>query len=94
MAETVEVGKQIKATVIGQDQFGQPFDLAGQAVAWTVDNAALATVAPADQNPTEVTGVAPGTANLSVAVGGLTATDQVTVTAPVPVLTSLQISFS
>jgi len=94
MAGTVEVGKQIKATVLGFDQNGQAFDLTGQAVSWSVDNAAIATAAPADQNPTEVTGVAPGTANLSVAVGSLTAMDQVTVTAPAPVLTSLQISFS
>jgi len=94
MAASIEVGKTVNATVAGFDQNGQPFDLAGQAVAWTVDNSAVATAAPADGNPTVVTGVGAGTANLSVTVGGLTATDQVTVTAPAPVLTSLQIQFS
>jgi len=94
MAASIEVGKTVNATVLGFDQNGQPFDLTGQAVSWSVDNSAIATAAPADGNPTTVTGVAPGTANLSVAVGGLTATDQVTVTAPAPVLTSLQIQFS
>ena len=93
MPATVEVGKSIAAVVIGFDQNGQPFDLTGQVPSWSTDNAGIATVAPPDQLTTSVTGVAAGSANLSVSVGGLSASDVVTVTAPAPVLTSVQIQF-
>jgi len=93
MPATVEVGKSIAAVVIGFDQNGQPFDLTGQTPSWSTSDAGIATVAPPDQLTTSVTGVAAGSANLSVTVGGLSASDVVTVTAPAPVLTSVVIQF-
>lgn len=98
MPATLTVGQVTTASVQGFDQFNQPFpiDFTANPPSWSIDQPTVASIAPNSATPSseDVTGVAAGTATLSVACAGLTTSDTVTVTAPAPVLTSLKINFT
>ena len=97
---TLNVGQTSTATVVGFDQFGNPFpiDFTVNPPAWTIDNAAVSIAANAtvptseDVKGVSATGATP--ANLTVTCAGLSDTEQITVLAPAPVLTSLKVTFT
>lgn len=92
---TISVGQTKVASVVGFDQNGAPFSGPIPTPTFSVDNAAVATVDPASGLTTGVSaGVANATATLTTAEGlTLSDTETVTVTAVVPVLSSIKISF-
>ena len=98
MPANIAVGQVTVATVLGFDQNNQPFpiDFAANPPAWSIDNPAVASIAPDSTTPSSeaVTGVSAGSATLSVSCAGLSASDTVTVSAAAPVLTTLQIQFA
>lgn len=94
------VGQQVTATVLGFDQFGQPFTGVMPAATLTSDDTsgAIVTFDPATGLTTAVAdGVANITATLTTAEGiGLTDTEAVTVAItppPTPVLSSIKVAF-
>jgi hypothetical protein len=93
---TIQAGKTFTATVVGFDQNGAPFTGPIPAPAFSVDNPAVATVDPASGAGSAVAaGVANVSAALTTAEGlALTDTETVTVTAVVPVLSSIKINFA
>lgn len=98
---TLNQGQTSTATVKILDQFGnefQNFDFGANPPVWTSSNTASVGVAAGTSADTQqVSGVAPGTATLSVDVPGVTNghdEETVTVTAPAPVPTSVKVVFS
>jgi hypothetical protein len=89
------VGQKTTATVLGFDQTGAPFtiDFNANPVTFTDDNQAVASDAPTPPTDT-ITGVSAGVANITATCGGFNDTEQVTVSAVVPVLSSIKIDFS
>lgn len=89
------VGQKTTATVLGFDQNGAPFtiDFTANPVTWTDDNEAVASDAPTPPTDT-ITGVSAGVANITATCAGFNDTEQVTVSAVVPVLSSIKIDFS
>ena len=99
------LGQQVTASILGFDQFGNPWTGAIPPVDYSIDNSAVATSVPnADGVTDEVTAVANGTANLTASLTTaeglpLTDTEQVIVNIPgpppppTPVLTSIKIGF-
>lgn len=98
MPASIEIGKTTTASVQGLDQFGNPFtiDLVANPPSWSIADPSIATASPNPTTPTseDIMGVAAGSTSLGVSCAGLSTTDTITVTAPVPVLTSLRINFS
>jgi hypothetical protein len=96
---TISVGAVEVATVVGFDQNGNPYTGTIPTPSWSIDNPSFATIAADASNPAneDVTGVAPGVANLSASVvgpsGTLTDSEAITVVYP-QVLTSIQIQFA
>jgi hypothetical protein len=95
------VGQMTIASVDGFDQNGAPFTGPIPQPSWSIDNSAVATIAPDATNPAneDVTAVSAGTANLAVSVTStegksLSDTEVVTVVASAPVLSSVKINFS
>jgi hypothetical protein len=90
------VGQKTTASVLGFDQNGAPFaiDFNANPVAWTDDNE----TSVQDSTPTAptdvLTALAAGVANIGATCGGFTDTEQATVSAVVPVLSSIKIDFS
>lgn len=97
---TLNVGQSSTATVTVLDQFGQtfPFDFTTNVPVWAVDNtASVGLAAGATPDAQSVSGVAAGTATLTVDVPGVTNghdEETVTVVAPAPVATSVKVSFT
>lgn len=98
---TLNVGQSSTATVQVLDQFGQifpNFDFTTNPPVWASDNTGSVGVAAGTTPDTQsVSGVAPGTATLSVDVPGVTNghdEETVTVTAPAPVPTSVKVVFT
>jgi hypothetical protein len=91
----LNVGQKTTASVLGFDQNGAPFaiDFTANPVTWADDNQAAASDAPAGATDV-LTGVAAGVSNLTATCGGFTDTEQATVSAVVPVLSSIKIDFS
>lgn len=89
------VGQKTTASVLGFDQNGAPFtiDFNANPVTWTDDNQAVASDAPTPPTDT-ITGVAAGVANITATCGGFNDTEQVTVAAAAPVLSSVKIDFT
>lgn len=100
-AVTLNIGQTTVASVVGFDQFGNPFTPVPQP-SWAIDNPGIASIVPDATTPAseDVTGVATGTANLTAGLTtaeglALTATGVVTVSAAAkPVLSSIQIQFA
>jgi len=92
---TISVGQKVTASVVGFDQNGSVFSGTIPAPTFAIDNAAVATIDPTSGITVGVSaGVANATASLTSAEGlALTDTETVTVTAVVPVLSSIKISF-
>lgn len=102
----VSAGQQAVASILGFDQFGNPWTGAIPEVTYSIDNDAIATSTPNADNETDVVeAVANGTANLTATLTtaeglDLTDTEQVIVNIPapppppVPVLTSIKIAFA
>ena|SRR5882724_2889415 len=92
---TISVGQTVTATVVGFDQNGAPFSGTIPAPTFAIDNSAIATIDATSGVTVGVSaGVANATASLTSAEGlALSDTETVTVTAVVPVLSSIKISF-
>ena len=92
---TISVGQKVTASVVGFDQNGAAYLGVIPAPTFAIDNAAVATIDPTSGITVGVSaGVANATASLTSAEGlALTDTETVTVTAVVPVLSSIKISF-
>jgi hypothetical protein len=98
-------GQQVTASILGFDQFGNPWTGPIPPVTYAIDNPAIATSTPNPDNETDaVAAVANGTANLTATLTtteglALTDTEQVIVNIPAPppppapVLTSIKIGF-
>jgi len=100
-------GKQVKASIIGFDQFGNPFTGAIPAPSFTSSDTAGA-IATFDPSTDLVTAVANGVANITASVSTvdangntvtLTDTEAVTVAIPVtppptPILSSIKVAFA
>jgi len=94
-------GQQVTASVLGFDQFGQPFTGAMPAATLTSDDSAQAIV-QFDPTTGLTTAVADGTANITASLTtaeGLALTDTETVTVainppPTPVLSSIKVAFA
>lgn len=91
---TIAAGKTFTASVVGFDQNGAPFSGPLPTPSFTVDNTAAATVDAASGAGVAVAaGVANVTGSLTSAEGlALSDTETVTVTAVVPVLSSIKVS--
>lgn len=92
---TISVGQTVVASVVGFDQNGAPFTGTIPAATFAIDNPGVATI---DAASGLTTGVSGGTANATASVTSaeglaLTDTETVNVTAVVPVLSSIKISF-
>lgn len=83
---TIAVGQSVTATVKGLNQSGFPIDLG--AVVWTSSDPTVATVSTAGA----VTGVANGTTRIIATSGGIHGEVVVTVSVPIPTLTSLAVT--
>jgi hypothetical protein len=84
-------GSQSPVTVVGVDSLGQEIAL-NSTVTGSVDNTAVATVTDGvTQNSVVVTGVSVGTANLTVASGGLSLVVLITVSADAPVALAVDV---
>jgi len=92
----ITVGQTTTASVIGFDQNGAPIaiDFTANPVSWSIDNSAIASSTPNPDSTDTVVGVSAGVANLTASCAGFTDTETVTVTAVVPVLSSIKISFA
>jgi len=92
---TISVGQKVTASVVGFDQNGSVFSGTIPAPTFAIDNSAVATIDSTSGVTVGVSaGVANATASLTSAEGlALTDTETVTVTAVVPVLSSIKISF-
>ena len=98
-------GQVVTASVLGFDQFGNPWTGAIPPVTFSIDNPAIATSTPnADGETDVVEAVANGVANLTASLTtaeGLALTDTETVTVniatppppPTPVLSSIKVAF-
>ena len=98
---TLTVGQVTVASVDGYDQNGAPFTGTIPTPVWSIDNAALDSIAADSNNAAneDVTSLAAGTANLTATVttaAGTTLTDTETITnlAEAPVLSSIKINFA
>lgn len=98
---TLTVGQKTVASVDGFDQNGAPFAGTIPTPTWSIDNAALDSIAADSANASneDVTSLAVGTANLTaslVTAEGATLSDTETVTniAQALVLSSIKINFS
>lgn len=95
---TLAVGQSSAATVVGFDQVGAPFAIdfndPNFAVSWAVDDPAVLNLAPQPDQSATVTGASAGVANVTATCAGFTKTQQVTVTAPSPILSSIDINFA
>lgn len=95
---TLTVGQSATATVQGFDQNSAPlaidFTDPNFAVAWTVDNAGIASSTPNPDQSSAVVGVSAGVANLTATCAGFSDTETVTVVAQAPILSSVKISFA
>jgi len=91
---TLAVGKTFTATIVGFDQNGAAFSGPIPAPSFSVDNPAVATVdATAGSGVAVSAGVANVTGSLTSAEGlAISDTETVTVTAVVPVLSSIKVS--
>ena len=91
---TIPVGKSFTASIVGFDQNGAPFTGAMPAGSFAVDNPGVATVDATSGSGVGVgAGVANVTGSLTSAEGlALSDTETVTVTAIVPVLSSIKVS--
>ena len=91
---TISVGKTFTATVVGFDQNGAPFSGPLPTPTFAVDDASIATVDPTSgAGAALAAGVANVTGSLTSAEGlALSDTETVTVTAVVPVLSSIKVS--
>ena len=92
---TISVGQKVTASVVGLDQNGAVFTGTIPPATFTIDNSAIATIDSTIGVTVGVSaGVANATASLTSAEGlALSDTETVTVTAVVPVLSSIKISF-
>lgn len=98
------VGQTTIATVLGFDQFGNPFAIdftnPANAVVWQIDNPTLASSTPNDDQSDTIANVnlgATAVANLTATCAGFSDTEQVTCDGPTqtqPVLTSIKVSFA
>ena len=103
---TLAVGQKTTATVVGIDQFGNPFpiDFTANPVTFVDSAETVASDSPTPASGSDVvTGVAAGSMSLSATIPSLvnsatgqpfTVTDTVTVTPPPAVLTSVALQFS
>lgn len=98
---TLTVGQTTVASVVGWDQFGNPWTGAIPTPAWSIDQPTFDSIAADGTTPAneDVTSLAVGVANLTatvVTVEGLTISDteQITNLASEAALTSIQIQFS
>lgn len=99
---TLKVGQKTKATVVGFDQFGQPFTGPIPSPSYSIDNPALDSLADDGAGGSDVTSLAEGVANFTATVTsaeGLSLSDTETITnspadVPVPVLSSVKVSFT
>lgn len=92
----ITVGQTTTAFVLGFDQNGAAIaiDFTANPVSWSIDNSAIASSTPNPDSTDGVVGVSAGVANLTASCAGFTDTETVTVTAVVPVLSSIKISFA
>lgn len=92
----ITVGQTTTASVLGFDQNGAAIaiDFTANPVSWSIDNSAIASSTPNPDSTDTVVGVSAGVANLTASCAGFTDTETVTVTAVVPVLSSIKISFA
>ena len=95
------VGQTSKATVVGYDQNGNPMPATFQmpTPAWSIDNATLDSSTPQPDGSDTVVSLAAGLAHLTATVTSaagsvLTDTEQITNTAPAPVLSSVKVAFT
>ena len=100
MPATINVGQTSTATIQGSDQFGQPFAVAGLAIAYVPSDPQNVTLAPVGADGSDIiTGVAPDAsesigANITRADGVViqASADVLTINAaPVPVLTTAKV---
>lgn len=92
----LNVGQSVTATILGFDQFGQPFtiDFTANPVSWGIDQPGIASFTSNADKTATVTGVAAGTANLSAQCGAFSDSAQVIVAGQqAPVLSSIKIDF-
>ncbi len=92
----ITVGQTTPASVLGFDQNGAAIaiDFTANPVSWSIDNSTIASSTPNPDSTDTVVGVSAGVANLTASCAGFTDTETVTVTAVVPVLSSIKISFA
>lgn len=92
---TLTVGQKTTGTVLGFDQNGAPFtiDFTANPVTWADDTETVLSDAPTPPTDT-FTALAAGVANVTATCGGFTDTEQATVVAAAPVLSSIKIDFS
>jgi uncharacterized protein YjdB len=83
---TVVVGQNVTLSATALDANGNP--LAGRVITWTTSNAGRATVS----NTGVVTGVSTGNVTITASTGGKSGSAAVTVNAPPPVLTTIDVS--
>lgn len=97
---TLSVGQKTTATIDGFDQNGAAFTGTIPPVTFSIDNSAIASSTPNSDGISDVVaGVSGGVANLTASLTSaegkaLTDTETVTVTAVVPVLSSIKVNFS
>jgi hypothetical protein len=97
---TLSVGQKTTASIDGFDQNGAPYLGVIPPVTFSIDNSAIASSTPNSDGVTDVVaGISAGVANLTATLTNaagtkLTDTETVTVTAVVPVLSSIKVSFS
>jgi hypothetical protein len=96
---TLNVGQKTKATVVGFDQFGAPFNGTMPTAAFSLDNTTLNSGVDDGAGGFDVTSLAAGVANLTARLTttegtALTDTETITNVAVVQVLSSVKINFS
>lgn len=96
---TLTVGQKTKATVVGFDQFGAPFNGTLPPASFSLDNTTLDSGTSDGAGGFDITSLAAGVANLTAALStaegiGLQDTETITNVAIVPVLSSIKLDFS